>query len=106
MKGVTEKRREGTWAAEKLWVVLVHCVVYCGAGPSNASSLCGLKGVFIYLLGTNVCYCHSKGKIIFSVKHIVFLGSLKLNRRQQVGEGESQAHSVAPESPAPCLHVF
>ena len=49
MKGVAEKRREGIWAAEKLWVVLVRCVVYYGAGPSNASSVCELKGVlFIY----------------------------------------------------------
>lgn len=49
MKGVAEKGRESIWAAEKLWVVLVRCVVYCGADSSNASSVCGLKGVlFIY----------------------------------------------------------
>lgn len=73
MKGVAEKRREGIWAAENLWVVLVCCTVYCGADLLKCKFCVCTEGGFIYLLGTNVCYCHSKEKndILFKI-HSVF----------------------------------
>lgn len=76
MKGVAEKRREGIWAAENLWVVLVRCTVVQVC--SNASSVCVLKGVLFIYWGQMCAIATARKKMIFSLKYIVYLGSLKL----------------------------
>lgn len=76
MKGVAEKRREGIWAAEKLWVVLVCCTVYCGAGLLNCKFCMWTEGGFIW--GQMYAIATARKKMIFSLKYIVYLGSLKL----------------------------
>lgn len=71
MKGVAEKRREGIWAAEKLWVVLVRCTVYCGAGLLNCKFCMWTEGGFIWGQMYAIATARKKNDILFKI-HSVF----------------------------------